>query len=140
MIIDTIGTFGMCFGRYDVVHTGHINQLKFCASLCDNLIVGVASDNYCNKRNLSCVRTLEDRMTVIDSIKYVFSVFSYDEHDPLILWNLRKTNLIFLNPEHKSDPIYLKVLPILETKVKIYWIPRTEGISSTEIKNKIKQI
>ena len=128
---------GQCFGRFDIVHYGHINMLKYCADRCDILCVGIATDHYCNARNIPCVRTWQDRASVIQAIKGVDFVFAYDDHDPLVLWNNRKTDAIFLNPEHRDDPVYTAVLPKLVEETKIFWIPRTPGISGDWIKGRI---
>jgi len=128
---------GQCFGRFDIIHHGHTNMLAYCASFCDDLIVGIASDDYCNAHGMPCIRTWEDRVDVIASIKNVLHVFPYSEHDPLKLWEERQTNVIFLNPEHVNDSTYLAVLPELEKKTRVIWIPRTLGISGTDIKDRI---
>ena len=134
-----IGQLGQCFGRFDIIHHGHTNMLAYCSSFCDDLIVGIASDDYCNAHGKPCIRSWKDRADVIASIKNVLRVFSYSDHDPLKLWEERQTNVVFLNPEHRVDPVYVSVLSELERKTRVIWIPRTPGISGTDIKNKIRK-
>jgi len=131
------GRTGQCFGRFDLLHYGHIKMLEFCSLHCDVLLVGVAADEYCLRRGIPCAREVGDRELVIKAIRYVEFTFRYDEHDPLKLWLARPTDVIFLNPEHRDDPVYRACLPTLESKAQVIWIPRTPGISGTEIRGRI---
>jgi glycerol-3-phosphate cytidylyltransferase len=131
---------GQAFGRYGLVHRGHINMFRFCATHCDRLMVGIATDEYCNARNLPVARTWEDRAMTILGMKGVDAVFAYDEHNPLILWQNNPTDIIFLNPENRVHDVYRKVLPELDRQTKIVWIPRTPGISGTDIRKKLREL
>ena len=64
---------GTCFGRFDLIHYGHINLLRWCKSQCDVLLVGVASDEYCKQFNP--VKSIwRDRSEVVKAIRYVDGV------------------------------------------------------------------
>jgi glycerol-3-phosphate cytidylyltransferase len=133
---------GQAFGRFDLLHYGHARMMDFCASRCDRLRVGVATDDYCNSLGLPVARSFGDRAALIYAMKGVDSVFAYAEHNPLILWQTRPTEIIFLNPEHleSGDEIYAEVLEKLKELAEVIWIPRTPNINGTDIRKKLREL
>ena len=73
-------------GCFDIIHIGHIKLLQYASSFGD-LIVGLDSDRRIaeNKGNLRPFNTLNDRIGVLESIKYVKRVVSFDTNDELIM-------------------------------------------------------
>lgn len=72
-------------GTFDVLHYGHISLLKF-ASLLGDVRVGIDSDERVKKFKGTerPINTLENRMTLIDSLKYVRDVVSYGSDEELL--------------------------------------------------------
>ena len=73
-------------GSFDVIHFGHISLLKF-ASLLGEVRVGIDSDERVKKMKGSDrpVNTLQNRIAVIESIRFVKDVVSYSSDEELIL-------------------------------------------------------
>ena len=67
-------------GTFNIVHAGHIELFKYASGL-GNLIVAVNDDPYLLKKYGSKAITLKDRISVIESIKYVSHVISFEEED-----------------------------------------------------------
>ena len=72
-------------GCFDVIHRGHVEILKHAKSLGDHLTVGIDTDRRVkslkgNKRPFHC---LEDRVSVLSSIKYVDKVVIFDSDEEL---------------------------------------------------------
>jgi len=130
-------TIGLCFGRFDIIHYGHVNFLKWCRAQCDRLVVGVASDWYCQWRNLPTTNPWRDRADVVRELKSVSAVYCYEKHCPLALWEDLRPDIIFLNPGNENDPVYEKALPKLREAVKVVWLSRTPGICTRDIKDKM---
>ena len=63
---------GYTTGVFDLFHVGHLRLLLKAKSLCDKLIVGVDSDDKVrkDKGDRRPINTLEDRITILKSIKY----------------------------------------------------------------------
>lgn len=133
-VIKTVITFG----TFDLLHIGHINILKKSKNLGDRLIVGVSTDelNFF-KKNKYPIYPQKERLEIISSISFVDGAF-YEESldkkceyikmfsaDILVMGNDWEGKFDFCKKECGCDVIYL---------------PRTEGISTTEIKNIIKKI
>ena len=69
-------------GCFDVIHRGHVELFKYASSLGDFLVVGIDTDERvrANKGSNRPFNSLEDRIFVLESIKYIDDVvyFSSD--------------------------------------------------------------
>jgi glycerol-3-phosphate cytidylyltransferase len=122
-----LAKYGYCAVTADYLHIGHINFIEACKAKCDRLIVGIMTDEcvlkYKGKRPLM---NEKDRQRMIKSLKSVHTTKLQDSFDfPGSILSLKEIYggdfLIFDCEEHarlNSD----------------FLIPRTEGISSTLIK------
>ncbi len=101
------------YGTFDLFHIGHLNLLKRAKELGDYLIVAVSTDqfNWEEKQKICQIKDTE-RMAIVESIKYV------DEVIPETCW------------EQKFD--------FLKKYCEEVYLPRTEGISTTQIKTELK--
>ena len=70
-------------GCFDIIHSGHVESLRYAKSLGDYLIVGIDSDSRgkAAKGQDRPYNNLADRMLVLNAIKYVDEIkpFSTDE-------------------------------------------------------------
>jgi D-beta-D-heptose 7-phosphate kinase/D-beta-D-heptose 1-phosphate adenosyltransferase len=73
-------------GTFDILHVGHITLLKY-AALMGSVRVGIDSDERVKKLkgNLRPINSLQDRIAMLESIKYVTDVVSYSSDNELIL-------------------------------------------------------
>ena len=69
-------------GCFDILHRGHIELFKYAKSLGDYLVVGIDDDERvrASKGPLRPINNLEDRVEMLESIKYIDEVvyFSTD--------------------------------------------------------------
>ncbi len=72
-------------GVFDVLHRGHIELLKYAKSIGDVLYVAIDSDERVRsiKGNNRPINKVEDRVYVLNAIKYVDKVFVFDTLDEL---------------------------------------------------------
>ena len=90
---------GVTFSTFDLLHPGHILMLEDCKNVCDHLIVGVQSDPSIDRKSdsdeyskisgkpkNSPIQTLEERLIMIKSIKFVDEVFVYNTEKDLYNW------------------------------------------------------
>lgn len=122
-------------GTFDIVHLGHIQMLKKAADLGDFLIVGVDSDKRVKelKGEQRPINKLVSRIALLESIKYVDRVVSFDSDEELE--NLIKTMrpaIMVIGEEYKDKKIIGK-----EYVGEIIYFPKMEGFSSTNIINKL---
>lgn len=122
-------------GTFDIVHLGHIKMLKHGAELGDFLIVGIDSDRRVSelKGETRPINKLVSRITLLESIRYVDRVLSFDSDEELE--NLIKTirpEIMVIGEEYKTKRIIGR-----EFVKEIVYFPFLDGFSSTNIINKL---
>lgn len=122
-------------GTFDVVHLGHIKMLKHGADLGDFLIVGIDSDRRVSelKGETRPINKLVSRITLLESIRYVDRVLSFDSDTELeTLIKTIRPQIMVIGEEYKDKRIIGK-----EFVNEIVYFPLLEGFSSTNIINKL---
>lgn len=119
----------LTYGTYDLLHYGHLNLLKRCSELGDKLIVGVSGDEFNARKGKQSAMNYETRKELVESIKFVDKVIKEDNWEQKIE-DVKKYNVdIFVmgdDWEGKFD--YLKEY------CEVVYLPRTQGISTTLLK------
>ena len=121
------------YGTFDLLHVGHINILRRAKALGDYLIVAVSTDEFNALKNKKAYYSYEDRKTILEAVKYVDQVIP--EHN----WE-QKINDV---QEHDVDIFVMGhdwegKFDFLKEYCKVVYLPRTEGISTTKIKEDLK--
>lgn len=118
------------YGTYDLLHQGHINLLRRAKELGDYLIVGVTSDSFDKNRGKLNVRNnVLERVEAVKATGYVDEVIIEDYIGQKIDDIQRYDVDIFAigsDWEGKFD--------YLNEYCKVVYLPRTEGISSTMLR------
>ena len=72
-------------GCFDVLHRGHLELFRYAKSLGDELVVGVDTDEKVklDKGNDRPINNLQDRMFMLQSIKYIDKVISFNSTEDL---------------------------------------------------------
>lgn len=132
---------GYTTGVYDMFHIGHLNILKKAREECDYLIVGVSTDELVQKeKGKTPVIPFEERLAIIESIKYVDMAVKQLDKDKFSAWKKYKFNKMFVGSDWKGtrqwNEYEKQFSPI---GVEIVYIPHTDGISSTALTKFIKK-
>ncbi len=119
------------YGTFDLLHQGHLNLLKRARELGDYLIVGVTSDSYDRGRGKLNVRNnVLERVAAVRATGYADEIIIEDYLGQKID-DIQKYNVdifaIGSDWEGKFD--------YLGEYCKVVYLPRTEGISSTMLRN-----
>ena len=119
------------YGTYDLLHQGHINLLRRAKALGDYLIVGVTSDSFDRERG-----KLNVRNNVLERVDAVRATGLADE---IIIENYvgqkiddiqrYEVDVFAIGSDWEGKFDYLKEF------CKVVYLPRTEGISSTQLRN-----
>lgn len=122
-------------GCYDIFHAGHLHVLKEAKKLGDELHVGINSDKSVRsiKGPLRPIIPQEQRYEIISSIKYVDYVYIFDDPTPIKLIESIMPDIIVKGGDWKPQDVVGAHL------CEVVTIPLLEGISTTEIINKIKK-
>ena len=72
-------------GCFDVLHRGHLELFRFARFLGDELIVGIDTDDKVkkDKGHTRPINNLQDRMFMLQSIKYIDKVIPFDSTSEL---------------------------------------------------------
>lgn len=135
---------GYTCGVFDMFHVGHLNLLEKCKSMCDYLIVGVCNDDYVrNIKHKEPVYSEQDRVRILEALKVVDRaelVTIEETNDKILAIEKFHFDVLFSGDDWKGSERYQKT----EEQFKIYgafieYFPYTQGISTTQIKEKIKK-
>jgi cytidyltransferase-like protein len=122
----------------DLFHSGHVIFIKNCKNYKKNvyLIIGIHNDKTIESYKRLPICTMEERIDVVESCKYVDQVIP---NSPLTITRdfVDKHKIDFVIhageiPENDKNLFYREILDIYRE------VPRTEGISTTDIINRIK--
>ena len=122
-------------GTFDVVHLGHIQLLKKAAELGDFLIVGIDGDKRVKelKGEQRPINNLVSRITLVESIKYVDRVVSFNSDEQLeTLIKTMRPAIMVIGEEYRGKTIIGS-----EYVGEIVYFPKMDGFSSTNIINKL---
>ena len=118
----------------DILHKGHINILKIAKEMCDFLVVGVTVDELVAYKNKKAVISFEERIAIIDAIKYVDQTVPQTSMDKLSAWKEVNFDIMFVGDDWKGTKKWEKIENELsKVGVKIVYFPYTRGTSSTLI-------
>ena len=123
------------YGTYDLLHQGHINLLKRAKDLGDYLIVGVTNDSFDRERGKLNVRNnvlervdavrdtgLADQIVIEDYIgQKIDDIQKYD------------VDIFAIGSDWEGKFDYLKEY------CEVVYLPRTEGISSTQLRSETEE-
>lgn len=68
-------------GGFDPIHSGHIAMFRQASTYGDKLIVGVNSDNWLTRKKGKPFMNIEERRTIVQSIRWVDEVWEFDDSD-----------------------------------------------------------
>ena len=119
----------LTYGTFDLFHVGHLNILRRLKGLGDRLIVGVSTDEFNAVKLKKPVVPFEQRIEIVRSIRYV------DEAIPENRWEQKREDIerygasVFgIGEDWKGK------FDDLGNEVEVVYLPRTSGISTTEMK------
>lgn len=121
------------YGTFDILHYGHINLLRRARALGDYLVVVLSTDEFNALKNKKSYYTYEQRKMILEACRYVDLVVPENTWEQKID-DVKKYDIdVFVmgnDWEGKFD--------FLKDYCEVVYLPRTEGISSTQVKEFLK--
>jgi len=119
-------------GCFDIVHRGHIELLKFCKEIGDYVIVGINSDKSIKniKGNERPINNEQDRLFLLESIKYVDEVLIFEEDNPYNLIKKIKPDIIVKGSDYSKESVIGKDLAEVIIFEKIHGYSTTKAIEN----------
>ncbi len=132
---------GYTTGVFDLFHIGHLNILKKAKENCDYLIVGVTTDELVSYKNTKAIISFEERLTIVESIKYVDRVVPQTNMNKMEAWEKYRFDVMFVGSDWKGTDKWNEYeKQFSKVGVKIIYFPYTEGTSSTKLKEALDAI
>ena len=133
---------GYTQGTYDLFHIGHLNLLNHAKEQCDYLIVGINTDRLVKEyKNKDVIIPDYERAKIVEAIKAVDEVVLTDTLDKNEIAKRIKFDAIFIGDDWKNNERWIKTKEDMnKLGIDVVFLPHTDGISSTDIRAKIRKI
>ncbi|MFC1781901.1 D-glycero-beta-D-manno-heptose 1-phosphate adenylyltransferase [Planctomycetota bacterium] len=128
-------------GCFDVIHSGHIEFLKFCKSQGDILVIGLNSDKSVKtiKGPSRPINNQHDRAAVLAAMEMVDYITIFDESDPLNLIMRVKPDILVKGQDWEQKGVIGREF-VESCGGKVVLAKIVEGKSSTATIEKIKSL
>ena len=124
------------YGSYDLLHYGHIRLLERAKALGDYLIVGVTSDDYDKTRGkINLQQSLMERVEAVRATGIADEII-IEEYEGQKIDDIRRYDVDIFTVG--SD--WVGYFDYLNEYCKVVYLPRTEGVSSSEIREKNRSL
>jgi len=127
---------GILAGAFDLIHPGYIRMFKHSKQHCNHLTVALHADPTTERPfKLKPVQSVEDRIEILEAIKYVDNVVVYNSEEEFI--SLLKSDLYqvrFLGDDYSTGFYTGK-----DVDIPIEFVCRDHDYSTTKLKEQITQ-
>lgn len=129
---------GYTTGVFDMFHIGHLNILKRAKEQCEYLIVGVSTDETVESyKHKTPIIKFEERIAIVEAIKYVDKVVPQTSMNKMDAYKELKFDALFHGSDWQGSDMYNQIVEeFAAVGVDVVFLPHTEGISSTLIREK----
>jgi len=123
------------YGTFDLFHVGHVRLLKRIKERGDKLIVAVSTDEFNRIKGKKTIIPFDQRVEILKAVKYV------DEVIPENNWEQKRDDII----KHRVDEFVMGddwkgKFDDLKDLCEVTYFPRTKDVSSTSLKQSLKEI
>ncbi len=124
------------YGTYDLLHHGHIRLLERAKALGDYLIVGVTADNFDKERGkINVQQPLEERIAAVRATGLADEII-VEEYEGQKIDDIRRLDIDIFTVG--SD--WIGHFDYLNEFCKVVYLPRTKGVSSTDLRSASSKI
>lgn len=124
---------GYTTGTFDFTHEGHFNFLRRAKYMCDVLIVGLTVDSLCVQQKRVPIMDYSHRSSILSHCKYVDMVLPHTGTPKSTIIERLGVHIIFIGEDYLSSPEYQGLT------TKVVFIPRTPGVSTTQLVHGFEQ-
>lgn len=125
----------LTYGTFDLLHWGHINLLRRAKEQGNYLVVALSTDQFNMIKGKKAYHSYDERKKMLEAIRYVDLVIPEDD------WEQKAKDI----QEYHIDILVMGddwagKFDELKTLCEVCYLPRTEGISTTKIKNDLENM
>lgn len=124
---------GYTTGVFDLFHVGHLRLLTAARERCDQLVVGVATDEMAaTSKGISPAIPFEDRCAIVSAIKGVSRVIPHRKIDDLADWEALRYNKLFKGSDWQGHPRFVELSAEFAARsIEVVFLPYTSHVSTT---------
>ena len=122
----------LTYGTFDLLHFGHIEILRRAKALGDYLVVAVSTDEFNAIKNKKAYHDYATRKKMLEAVRYVDLVI------PEKNWCQKRDDVkkyeidtVVMGSDWEGNENFEKLKDLCE----VVYLPRTDNISTTKIKN-----
>lgn len=122
------------YGTFDLLHWGHINILRRAKEMGDYLIVAISTDEFNRIKHKEAYHSYENRKMILEAVRYVDEVIPESDWEQKVR-DVQKygVDLFVMGDDWKGEFDFLKEY------CEVVYLERTEGISTSQIKNELSE-
>jgi glycerol-3-phosphate cytidylyltransferase len=125
----------LTYGTFDLFHVGHVRLLRRLSAMGDRLVIGLSTDEFNEGKGKKTIISYEQRREILLSCKYVDDVFAEEN------WQQKRDDIL----REKADILamgddWAGKFDDLGDVTNVIYLPRTEDISTTEVKQMVSYI
>lgn len=122
------------YGTFDLLHWGHINILRRAKEMGDYLVVAISTDEFNRLKHKEAYHNYENRKMILEAIRYVDEVIPENDWEQKIqdVQN-HSIDLFVMGDDWAGEFDFLK------DYCEVVYLSRTEGISTSQIKNELSE-
>lgn len=122
----------LTYGTFDLLHWGHIRLLKRAREQGDYLVVALSTEEFNEGKGKKTYHDFETRKAMLEAVRYVDLVIPEEHWDQKIGdVKLLEIDKVVMGGDWEGDPRF----EILKDYCEVVYLDRTEGVSTTKIKN-----
>jgi glycerol-3-phosphate cytidylyltransferase len=130
---------GYTTGVYDLFHIGHLNVLRRASSLCDELVVGVTTDELSiSRKGKKPLMPYAERADIVGNLRFVNRVVPQTTMDKMQMWREIGYDRMFVGDDWKGTDAWNRYEREFKlVGVEIVYLPYTTHTSSTILRGKV---
>ena len=122
----------LTYGTFDLLHWGHIRLLRRARTLGDYLVVALSTEEFNAGKGKKTYHDFETRKAMLEAVRYVDLVIPENHWDQKIGDVQRyEIDTVVMGGDWEGDPRF----ELLRPHCELVYLDRTEGISTSKIKN-----
>lgn len=131
-------------GTFDLFHAGHVKFLQRCSEIADEVVVSLNTDEFIKAyKKKAPVMTYEERLGTLAGCRYVDRVVpNVGGVDSKVAIDRVRPDIVAIGSDWARKDYYTQMMFdqdwLDERNISLIYIPYTDGISSTDIKNRLK--
>jgi len=136
----TGATIAFTNGCFDILHAGHAATFAFCKAHADVLVVGLNSDDSVRRQQKDSNRPIvgqDDRATLLSALSDIDYVVIFDDDTPLSLIEAIKPDVLVKGRDWEDKAVVGRAV-VESNGGKVLFVPMVEGLSTTELINRIR--